>query len=182
MIGDALPLGSDVRRDKGEGKGDAGGVQTITVQLTLGILTIRVLSCGLLVLGLSDPPPPPPTITQSTENATHDGAPSAGALLDQSSPPHSGHTTSQAGSLRIKGGNVARDAERQGQGQALLPSSPPGGIGAVEDIRSYAPSECGSTSTVSGKGREVQAVRRRTCEVAAVLDGELRGFRVGEMI
>ena len=133
---------------------DAKPIQTITLQLTLGILTIRLLSCGLLLIGLSD------STTPSAQNlpSSHPSA------LPSPSTLHGRNPTSNQGSFRGKG--------------KLTVGSPP----AVEGLRSSATSDAGSTSTTTGRGREVQALRRSTEICARRLEEELVGYKVAEGI
>lgn len=134
---------------------DPKPIQTITLQLTLGILTIRLLSCGLLLIGLSD------STTPSTQNlpSSHPSA------LPSPSTSHGRNPTSNQGSLR-------------GKGKLAVGSPPAHG----EGLRSSAASDAGSTSTTTGRGREVQALRRRMEMCARWLEEELVGYKVAEGI
>lgn len=168
-MGAALPEtqgegdGEEAQDGAQDGKEKGKAIQSITLQLTLGILTIRLLSCGLLVMGMSDSTPSPSQPhTTSTGTAP---AFSATALTPR------GHTnpSSNQGSIRGKGKQIfggpgsTTEADREG-------------------IRSSAASDAGSTGTVTGRGREVQAVRKGTEEAARWLEKELVGFKVGEGI
>ena len=135
-------------------KTEENKIQTITLQLTIGILTIRKLSCGLLVMGMSD----------STVAAAAVGcAPTPTQPMSYSGSAGRGNGPSNQGSLRGKG--------------KLLATTPPS-----EGIRSYAGSEAGSIGTLSGRGREVQTVRKGTEQACGWLERELVGFKVGEGI
>lgn len=52
----------------------------------------------------------------------------------------------------------------------------------MEGLRSSGASDAGSTSTTTGRGREVQALRRRTEMCARWLEEELVGYKVAEGI
>lgn len=136
-------------------EGDVNQIQTITVQLSLGVLTIRLLSCGLLLIGLSDSTTPSAQQLPSAH-------PSA---LPSPSTSHGRNPTSNQGSLRGKG--------------KLTVGSPPA---HAEGLRSSAASDAGSTSTTTGRGREVQALRRKTEMCAMWLEEELVGYKVAEGI
>ena len=52
----------------------------------------------------------------------------------------------------------------------------------AEGLRSSAASDAGSTSTTTGRGREVQALKRKTEMCAMWLEEELVGYKVAEGI
>ena len=133
-------------------------IQAITLQLTLGILTIRLLSCGLLLIGLSDSTTPnAQNLPSSHPSALPSPATSHGASAR--------NPVSNQGSLRGKG--------------KLTVGSPPA---HAEGLGSSAASDAGSTSTTTGRGRQVQALRRRTEMCARWLEDELVGYKVAEGI
>ena len=144
--------------DEKDGK-EGRRIKTITLQLSHGILSLRKLSCGLLVMGLSD--------TSSTNSHTQQTHQSSHHLVNNSKTPSNvaspatSHPRSNQGSFR---------------GRTHMVGSPPTHDGGY----SAGASDAGSVGTVTGRGREVQALRRRTDEVGRWLERELIGYRPAE--
>jgi hypothetical protein len=139
-------------------------VQSVAVQLDMGTLIIRLLACGLYVVGTADHIAPG---TQNTQSA----------ITTRANGSHSVHTsTSNSNSLTLPPRN------RQTSAQGRLSRSP------VDSAASDVGTESVDGSVAGGAGvspqererrrgqRQVARVRKRVEEVAGWLDEELVGF------
>jgi len=120
----------------------------ITIQLSHGVMVVRVLACGLLFVAIG-----PSASGSSAQPSPHLMQAHHASYSSQASPPSSPPP-------RLEDSARERDVS----------------AGSLRAVGSAPPSEAGSVGSSGTRTSSIMAIRRRAEEVGKWLDGQLEGF------